>query len=95
MKLDLIREVQASPAHPSEVGLVRDARRQYVEREWGKNAFWAQRIAEQYELGSDPRELARLQTNVNRIDPAMIERAAREDLDLHNYVEAVRSPRLK
>jgi len=52
-----------------------------------------QALAEAYELGSDPRELRRLRAIADRIDAAMIERAAHDDLDLHCYMEAVRSPR--
>jgi len=91
--LRLVQEVKESPARPSDVDVVRDARKQYLERQWGQNAFWLAALTEHYRFGSDPRDIQKMRTDADQIDAAMIERAARDDLDLHRYIEAVRSPR--
>jgi zinc protease len=91
--LQVVRQARDSAALPTDVATVRAARKQRLERDLGDNAFWAQALAEAYALGADPRELRDLRASVDRIDAAMIERAAQDDLDLHRYIEAVRSPR--
>jgi zinc protease len=93
--LRVIQDAKGSPARPSDVAAVRDARKEYLERAWETNAFWLAALTEQYRFGSDPRDIQKLRTSADQIDAPMIERAARDDLDLNRYIEAVRSPRRK
>ena len=91
--LGLIQAVQASPARPADVAAVREARRQFLEGEWGKNSFWLAALTEQYGAASDSRDLQSWRAGADRIDADMIERAARDYLDLHSYIDAVVSAR--
>ena len=90
--LRVIQEVKESPARPSDVLAVRDTRKQALERAWGTNAFWLAALTEQSLSGSDPRDIQKVRTSADQIDAAMIRRAARDDLDLHRYIDAVRPP---
>ena len=93
--LRIVQEAKESEARPADVVAVRDARKQYLERAWGTNAFWLAALTDQYRFGSDLRDLQKVRTSSDQIDAAMIAHAARDDLDLHRYIEAVRSPRRK
>lgn len=93
--LRLIQDVKDSPARAPDVEIVRDARKRYLAQEWERNAFWLAALAQQYAFGSDPRDIEGMRATADRIDAGMIEQAARSDLDLHRYIEAVRSRRRK
>jgi zinc protease len=90
--LHLVREVKESAPVESDVVAAGNARKERLGREWRTNTFWLQALGDAYGSGSGMREIEEMRASVERIDGAMVNRAARDYLDLGRYIDAVRSP---
>ena len=91
-----VKEVRESEARAaSDVAVIRDARKQRLEREWGTECILAGGAHGAVRVRLGPARIQQVRTAADQIDAAMIAQAARDDLDLHRYIEAVRSPRRK
>ena len=71
---------------------VQESHRRARQTNLRRNQYWLGQLIGHVSDGTDPRQILRGSELVDRLDPAMVRRAAQQFFDLENYVHVVLLP---
>jgi len=82
-----IEVLKTSGASEEYLNKVTEAQRRSRETSLKQNGYWRSQLVAQYRRGADPREILTYEKLIDRLDSAMVQKAARIYFDTNNYVQ--------
>jgi len=89
---DVLKEFIASPVEGHYVAKEKEKNRRSYETQLVDNGFWIGQLAATYRRGEDPLQILDFETRNNRLNPDFVHAAAKQYIDLKQYVRVTLRP---